>query len=400
MKYDLIIVGAGISGCVCALSALKNNVENILIIEKSDIPGGSISPKIDFAEEIGIKQIFKELNLPVYNKTNRSIWISPSGIEFEFISKIKDIWIKRGPSNDSFDYKLIQKLKDSGIDILFSTIGLRISTNNIKTKSIDNGKINKFEGKIFVDASGLKSIISKNIAKPPYTDIFGFGFWGYNFDNLEKDVPYILFDQNFANGSYILLNVDSKNETGYLICGTNDRKNMNYKKEFVKFIKSHNFLKNVTKNVLIKGYISGHLYSIHSIPTTYQLNNMIIVGDAARFMDPFLHYGIQPSIISGYLAGKSISEYFYGESDLTKYTKLINDTIIKYLKKRIIYRKIFDKFKNNDIDKIFELINQFYYSGCNIDDFFENPLRYLPSLISISFKNSSTIFSLFKTIIK
>ena len=395
LKHDLIIIGAGISGCICALSALKHDVENILIIEKSKIPGGAIPPKIDFAEDLGIKNILRELKLPIYNESNKSIWVSPGDIEFTFVSKVNDIWIKRGPSDDSFDSKMIKKLMDSGVDILFGTYGIKIKNNVVKT--LCRGNIEKFNGKIFVDAGGFDSMISKNIPKPPCTNIIGFGFWGHDFD-LEVGVPYIFFDQNLATGSYVLLNVDPKDKVGYFIMGTTNKKNAN-KKNLEKFIESKEILREAVRNASIKGHIFGHLYSIHRIPTVFQSDNLILVGDSARFMDPFLHYGIQPSIISGYLAGKSIGRYFNGEVDLTEYTALINKNLIKYLKKRILYRKIFDRLKNRDIDQIFELIRQFEYSGGNIDDLFENPKNYF-SILSLGIKNVGSIFSLFKSIIK
>lgn len=43
IEYDLIIVGAGASGILCAIEASKRGIENILLIEKDPILGGALN---------------------------------------------------------------------------------------------------------------------------------------------------------------------------------------------------------------------------------------------------------------------------------------------------------------------------------------------------------------------
>ena len=42
-EYDLVIVGGGASGILCAIEAKKQNIKNILIIEKDPMLGGMLS---------------------------------------------------------------------------------------------------------------------------------------------------------------------------------------------------------------------------------------------------------------------------------------------------------------------------------------------------------------------
>lgn len=53
-EYDLIIVGGGIAGMTAALSAAKENIDKILIIEREEILGGALNQCIfnGFGEEI------------------------------------------------------------------------------------------------------------------------------------------------------------------------------------------------------------------------------------------------------------------------------------------------------------------------------------------------------------
>jgi len=396
MRYDLIITGAGISGCICALSAIKYGIDanKILIIEKSKKPGGLIPTKIDFAEDIGISKIFTKLGIPVYHKTNKSIWISPNGTEFEFISKISDIWVKRGPADDSFETTIINNLKNLGVDILFKTEGIKIIDRTIKVAY--NNKFVELNSMIFVDAGGFESRLSKNIKKPSYTKIFGCGFWGENL-NLEKNVPYIFFNQKFAAGSYVLANIDPKTDIGYLLFGTKNKTKISKLK---KIMNENKILEHITKDMEIYGNITGSLYTIHEVPTIFQTDNLILVGDSARLMDPFLHYGIQPSVISGYFAGKIIANYLNNNENINVYSKIIRDYCKKYLKRRIFYRKIFDKLGNEDIDKVFLLMNKLKENNINIDQFFEKPLLHLPSILKVTFRNMGDVFSVIKNILK
>lgn len=68
-EYDLIIIGAGASGILCAIQASKKGIENILLIEKDPILGGALTLgdyNISKEKEITGKEykekLLKELN--------------------------------------------------------------------------------------------------------------------------------------------------------------------------------------------------------------------------------------------------------------------------------------------------------------------------------------------------
>ena len=94
--FDVLVLGGGISGSVCAYVLEKFGVEDIHLIERSKKIGEAHSPKIDFAEDKGLKELMEKYDLPIFNETNTSRWYSPSGEMFELKSKMSDIWFKRG----------------------------------------------------------------------------------------------------------------------------------------------------------------------------------------------------------------------------------------------------------------------------------------------------------------
>lgn len=112
--YDLIIVGGGAAGILCAIDANEKGIENILLIEKDSILGGA-------------------LNLGDYN-----------------ISKEKIILGK--------DYKTnsLDKLDKCNIDIKLNTMVLKIEEDNeVLCTSPENG-IEKIKGTNIILANGAK----------------------------------------------------------------------------------------------------------------------------------------------------------------------------------------------------------------------------------------------------
>ncbi|MGL5755537.1 MAG: FAD-binding protein [Paraclostridium sp.] len=113
-KYDLIIVGGGAAGILCAIDAYKKGIKDILLIEKDPVLGGALN--------VGNYNIGKEKTI--------------TGKEYKKI--------------------LLQKLDDCKIDIQLNTMVLKVEANNevICTSSL-NG-IEKIKGKNIILSNGGK----------------------------------------------------------------------------------------------------------------------------------------------------------------------------------------------------------------------------------------------------
>jgi thioredoxin reductase len=113
-EYDLIIVGGGAAGILCAIDAYKKGVENILLIEKDPVLGGA-------------------LNLGNYN-----------------IGKEKNI------TGKEYKTTLLEELDKCNLDIKLNTMVLKIEENNeVLCTSPTNG-IEKIKGKNIILANGAK----------------------------------------------------------------------------------------------------------------------------------------------------------------------------------------------------------------------------------------------------
>lgn len=113
--YDLVIVGAGAAGILCAINADKNNINNVLLIEKDPILGGA-------------------LTLGDYN-----------------ISKNKNI------TGKEYKKELLKKLDNcKSVEIQLSTMVLKIDDNNEIVCTSEKNGIEKIKGKNIILANGAK----------------------------------------------------------------------------------------------------------------------------------------------------------------------------------------------------------------------------------------------------
>lgn len=403
IECDVLVVGAGPAGSVAALSALHHGATNILIIEKESKISESKSPKIDFVESIGLADIMNELNFSVDYISYKSKWYSPSNMCFSFESRIADYWIKRGPSKDSFESKMVNSAVKHGAELLLNTEVIQY-TKNVVTVKKDN-KTEEIRANVIIDAEGLHSNIARSLdidnnSKNPVKEIIAYGVAGYDFD-MEEGVPNIFFNSKYAPGSYILICKNPNDGEGYMIQGIEKVKGVNPSHYFQKLLGSNRILQNILKNAEITQNIHGTLYVISSLPSRLKINNILLVGDSARLMDPFLHYGLGSAIISGYLSGKIAADYLPANdiSYLNKYEMLIKETLYAELNRRIKYRKIFSKLNDSDIEKVFKLLISLKEKNVNFDLLFENPYEYLPQILKALIKNLSCTPLIPKTLI-
>lgn len=113
-EYDLIIVGGGASGIICAIEAYKKGIEKILLIEKDNVLGGS-------------------LNLGDYN-----------------ISK------ERYLTGKNYKNFLLKELEGCEVDIKLDTMAIKIEDENKVLCTNPANGIEKIKGKNIVLANGAK----------------------------------------------------------------------------------------------------------------------------------------------------------------------------------------------------------------------------------------------------
>jgi geranylgeranyl reductase family protein len=317
MKYDLIVVGAGTAGCLAAKTAAEAGLEVCLIERKSR---KEIGEKVcgDALGEHHLKAL--GLNPPQHGELERRIEgvkIYSPDLETVFTVKHED-FSGYLLNRRLFGRWLLKLALDEGATLYDSTQCLEpifekgyvvgVSAKNVKT-----GEKLRFDGKTVVDASGFLAVIRRKLPKEMgieneisnedveacYREIRQLK----QESSEDKNYCEIYLNQKVTPGGYtwIFYKGGAKVNAGLGVCMRG--KFPNPKKQFYKHI--------LTKP-LFEGSLLLHGGAWYD-PTRRPLDNMvgngvIITGDAACLVNPIHGGGIGPSMLSGYLAGKTIEE--------------------------------------------------------------------------------------------
>ncbi|MBG6130131.1 flavin-dependent dehydrogenase [Aquimarina sp. EL_43] len=166
-NIDVLVVGAGPSGCVAA-SYLHNNGYNVKVVEKSLFPrfviGESLLPRcMDHFEEVGLLDCLKACEFEV--KSGARFIKGEKVCNFDFSKKHTEgwDWTWQVPRAD-FDSALAKELINRGVDICFEEEVVavdfegKISKTTIKDKE---GKHRVITAKYVIDSSGYGRVLPR-----------------------------------------------------------------------------------------------------------------------------------------------------------------------------------------------------------------------------------------------
>ncbi|HMA83265.1 MAG TPA: NAD(P)/FAD-dependent oxidoreductase [Candidatus Thermoplasmatota archaeon] len=388
-NYDVVIIGGGISGLICALKLLKNGF-NVKIIERNDKIGSQNETKIDVTEDISVKPILKELDINILERSSKSKWHSRYN-NFLFKSKIDDLFVKRGPEEDSFDVILYNKLRDLGGDIELNSDfkDFKMKGNCIESLYYKNRNICEIDSDYYVGADGsnpktLDKLGLKKFLRKGET-IVGYGFMSYNF-NMNCKETNIFFDSELIPSGYFFIAKLNNGLGVSCLVTTKEVIDKPLELYFKNFLESNQTVANILSDSKPLNYFSGSCET--GIINSRVKNNFCSVGDAAYVMDPIFGYGVRPAIISGYLAAENIIENYEirKKPNFSTYESKLNEACLKNIDQKFFIKKFFNELNNEDLDFIIKTAN-FLNKKVNFDSFLENPGKYLDILSYYFFKN-------------
>lgn len=326
IKIDVLIIGAGPSGCVAAAYLHLQGI-NVKVIEKSEFPrfviGESLLPRcMDHLEEVGLLDCINNYGFEV--KRGARFIRDKTICEFDFSKKHTEgyDWTWQAPRAE-FDLLLTNELTKRGVDITFGheVIDVQfddngISSTTIKTKQNDHYNI---EAKYIVDSSGFGRVLprlldlDKPSEIPKHSSIFSHvndinrpeGTEGtlITFDVIDKDcwLWVIPFSDGRTSLGYVC-----KNEFLESFEGTATEK----LKQMLKLSKYyHERFKDVDflfEPITIKNYSK-------SVKQLYG-KGYALTGNSAEFLDPVFSSGVTFATESGLLAAKLIAKELQNEA--------------------------------------------------------------------------------------
>ncbi len=325
-EYDILIIGAGPSGCVAA-GYLQQQGARILVVEKSKFPrivvGESLIPRVmDHFDEAGL---FPALDKMGFEKKWGARFLRGEEVcIFDFSQKFGEgwDWTWQVPRAD-FDNTMAQEVINKGIDLEFETevIGIEFNgSDSITTVKTKDGETKEIHAKFLIDSSGYGRVLPRLLdlerpSKPsPHSAIFSHvddinreeGQEGtlISFDIIETEVW--LWVIPFSNGK-TSLGIVGPTEYIEKLSENGDttealRKAISLSDYYVKRFGDVEFL-----------FEPRHLKDYSCAVKKLYGDGFALTGNSSEFLDPVFSSGVMFAAESGSLAAKLAVRELNGE---------------------------------------------------------------------------------------
>ncbi|MCB0742623.1 MAG: NAD(P)/FAD-dependent oxidoreductase [Ignavibacteriae bacterium] len=301
-EYDVIIVGAGPAGSMAARYSAVQGI-SVLMLEKDRDVGypvrcGEAISKGGIEEFITIDQ--RWISTPI----NKFSFISPGGIEVVIPLEEQGYILER----KIFDYALAESAAKEGAEIQTRAYVYDLIIENGKVSGVKveiAGEKKEIKSKIVIGADGVESRVGRWAGLKTYTDFrdmeSGTQVTASNI-NVDQNTCYFYFGKDVAPQGYLWVFPKGNNlaNIGLGVSGI-----IGKKKSALSYL--NDFMDSKFPNAPVLTRVAG------GIPCTITLEKIVsdglmLVGDAARQINPLSGGGIASGMIGGSIAGRVAGE--------------------------------------------------------------------------------------------
>ncbi|ASJ05759.1 geranylgeranyl reductase family protein [Thermococcus barossii] len=354
MKYDVVVVGAGIAGPIVARNVAKAGF-SVLLIDKKPAIG---TPK-QCAEGISIK-VFEKYDIPYDRRfINREIYgaklYSPSGYELELRYKeASGVILER----KVFDKMLAYYAARAGADVLARTEALDVIRKDgkiagIKAKHEDEPV--EIYADVIVAADGVESTIARKAGINTYAPPHEFDS-SYEYEMLiegyDPDLIHLWFGNEIAPRGYVWVfpKDEDRANVGIGIASDNPKTAKYY---LDKWLRENN----IPAKKLLE--INVGVVPVGGFVKELVKDNVLVVGDAARQVNPMHGGGMAEAMEAGTIASKWIVKALEEENSelLKNYTTEWWETDGERLQKVLKVRRVTEKLTDEDLDLFIQILS-------------------------------------------
>ena len=355
MKYDVVVIGAGPAGTVTARFAAKAGAKVLVIERRQEIGvpvlcGEGVSRKID---EWGMLEGKRWI---ATNMEGARIF-SPDGTMVKLSAEMAGNETGYVIYRDIFDQELARQAAKAGAKILMNTnaTGLLKEKDKIigvKARQFDDEL--EIETDIIVGADGVESKVGKWAGIDTRLDPKDLETCcQYTLTNIECKDAYCDFylGNKIAPGGYIWVFPKGKDvaNVGIGVLGNLSEAGMP-KKLLDEFISNNSSLKNGDPIRFLAGAVPV------AKPVETVLDNLILIGDSARQVDPITGGGITHCLEAGKIAGETIcnavEQQRFDKETLSAYEKGWKEAFGKKLKRNYMVKEILLDFDDKTLNML------------------------------------------------
>jgi len=362
-EFDIVVVGAGPAGSMTAKWAAKDGAR-VLMIEKRQEVGSPVrcgeGISRSWLDSVGIKLDSKSVAWEVKGAKI----VAPNGASFYLSEKLAGNEVGLVLDRVFFDKLLARDAVKAGSDLMLKTsaVGLLRSggkVTGVKVKSF--GETREIKCGCVVGADGFESQVGRwagintSLAPRDITSCFQ-----YRLTNIEQEWNYCEFILGSkAPGGYIWIfpkNQDTAN-VGLGIQLSKLKDPAEVKKYLDKFIQGDPRLRKGKPLEMVAGAVSICAPMDKTVG-----DGVLLVGDAARQIDPITGGGISNSCRAGKIAGevlaKATKERNFSSQSLQRYEKGWRDILEDHLYRNWMAKEKLVTLSDDTFNKIIATLNE------------------------------------------
>lgn len=348
IRYDITILGAGPAGITAAISLAKKGIP-VLLIDKCSFPrqkicGDGLSGKvISNLNRLNPDYVAEIQDSGLATNSHSARFFSPNRKMIELSFQTGDTTMPAGFISQRFDFDnfLLHKALEFNEVTFIDQINIEKLDRKDGALSLYDDKGNLItETRLLLFAAGSNRNLIRQL-DPAYPDPEeGIGIRGY-FDNVSGSdhkhaIEIHFFKELLPWYFWIFPFSDGSANVGLALPETLARKsNKSLKELLYHIINTYPDIQNRFKSADLRGKLEAARLAYYTGPVGIAGDNYILLGDAARLIDPFSGEGIGNALASGRFAAETamecINENQFSFSKTAKYQQTVEAKLVPEL---------------------------------------------------------------------
>lgn len=368
MEYDVVVVGSGPAGSVTARFAAESGAK-VLIIERRQEVGVPVLCGEGISKQVDDFKVLKGRRWIANNMDGARIF-SPDGTMVKLSAEMAGNETGYVLYRDIFDQDLARGAARAGANLMLNTCAVDLLKENGKIKGVKARHFDEdidIKADVVVGADGVESRVGrwagmKTTLKPSDLEICA----QYTLTNVDVEREYCDFylGKKIAPGGYVWIFPKGNDvaNVGIGILASLSTPGLPTKL-LDKFISSHPELKKGEPVRFLAGAVSV------SEPYESVRDNLLLVGDAARQVDPITGGGLMASIEAGKIAGETIGRAVemekFDKEMLSAYEKAVEAAFYKKLKRNYMVKEIMLGFEDKTLNMLADSLKDVKFDEIN-----------------------------------